>query len=409
MYAAAISENVSLGRTPDFYSYPHRPILAAMHEDGFVVIRWADGVEFRAYSLWLWENRMGDQGIDERTREGKLDPAALPTPDVLTDASLRDGHLVVEWATGPPSEYHSGWLRHVADGHQAAAAGIPVAEPWVATDHHEPPTLPGQPVLEGDESSLLEWLTLLCRFGIARLDGLPVDDKVVPAIGERIGALRDTNFGVTWPVSVDVAPTSTANTPLPLPPHTDLPTRETPPGNQLLHCQVNTCAGGLSTMADGYAVADHFRRLEPDHYDALSTLPWTFFNRSPTHDHRWSGPIIDEGAPRDPLTLRAFHPVRAFPDMAAKDMPRAYAAVRRFSEVAGSDRFQMRFAFRPGDLVVFDNRRILHGRTPIEADGGTRVLHGTYIDHDEIYSRLRVLTRRLRTQTQFARNQERTT
>jgi gamma-butyrobetaine dioxygenase len=394
-----ITGNVPLGRTPDFYSYPARPIEVATHENEFAVIRWADGTELRAFSLWLWENRMGDVGIDERTRENKLDPADLPPPTVLRRVEVAEGDLVVHWNDSTQSVHDSGWLRHVADDGHRVDAGVPVAEAWTTATLPEPPTVPGPPVLDGDDAALAEWLGLLCRFGIARLEGLPVDDDVVPQIGRRIGALRDTNFGVTWPVSVDVAPTSTANTPLPLPPHTDLPTRETPPGHQILHCQINTCRGGLSTMADGYAVAEHFRRHEPGHYDALTTLRWTFFNRSPDHDHRWSGPIIDEGGPGQPLTLRAFHPVRAFPDMAPGDMPRAYDALRLFSQVAGSERFQMRYAFGPGDLVAFDNRRILHGRTPIDADGGTRVLHGTYIDHDEIHSRLRVLTRGLETST----------
>ena len=246
-----------------------------------------------------------------------------------------------------------------------------------------------------DDQALHEWLTALVRHGIARLEALPTDAEVLPAVGRRIGALRDTNFGVTWPVSVDLAPVSTANTPLPLPAHTDLPTRETPPGFQLLHCLVNTCAGGLSHMTDGYAVAAHLEETEPEVYDALTSLRWVFFNRSPEHDHRWAGPIIDEGAPGQPLTLRAFHPVRAFPDMDPADVPRAYAALRRFGEVARDDSFQMRYAFRPGDLVGFDNRRILHGRGPIDTEGGVRELHGTYIDHDEVHSRLRVLSRRL--------------
>ncbi len=383
-----------LGRTPDFYSYPSRPIDTAAIEEGFVVIRWADGAELRAYALWLWENRMADQGIDERTREGKLDPAGLPDAAVLRGARISSGHLVVEWHEASSSEFDSGWLRHVADGHESARSAIPPSEHWTAADLSELPTRPGPPVLDGDEAAVAEWLRLLCRFGVARLEGLPVDESVVGEIGRRIGALRDTNFGVTWPVSVDLAPTSTANTSLPLAPHSDLPTRETPPGHQLLHCLINTCQGGLSTLADGYAVADHFREHEPEHYDALATLRWTFFNRSPDHDHRWSGPIIDEGAPGSPLTLRAFHPVRGFPDMAATDVPRAYAALRRFSAVAGSTEFELRSAFRPGDLVAFDNRRILHGRTAIDMMGGTRVLHGAYIDHDEIHSRLRVLTRR---------------
>ncbi|MDG2027744.1 MAG: TauD/TfdA family dioxygenase [Acidimicrobiales bacterium] len=360
-----------------------------------MVIRWADGVTLRAYALWLWENRMADQGIDERTREGKLDPADLPDPSELAEPRLVGGHLLVDWASAPTSEFDSGWLRHVADGRHETSATIPVAELWSATALPEPPSRPGSPVLDGDDAALHEFLELLCRFGIVRLRGLPISDDVVPSIGGRIGALRDTNFGVTWPVSVDIAPTSTANTPLPLPPHTDLPTRETPPGHQILHCKVNTCVGGLCTMADGYAVAAHIEQHYPVDYEALTSLRWTFFNRSPEHDHRWSGPVIDRGAAGEPLTLRAFHPLRAFPDMPDGDVPRAYTAVKRFSEVAGSDEFQMRYWFEPGDLVAFDNRRILHGRSPIDAEGGTRVLHGTYIDHDEIYSRLRVLTRRL--------------
>lgn len=382
-----------MGRTPDFYSYPPRPITEAVLDDDFAVIRWADGIELRAYSLWLWENRMGDAAIDEWTREGTLDPADLPDPQVLCGVSVAGGELDVEWRGAPASRFDSGWLRQVAEGGQRAGAGIPDAEPWTTASLTEPPTISGPPVLHDDEA-LAEWLGLVCRYGLARLEGLPTDEQTVPAIGRRIGALRDTNFGVTWPVSVDVAPTSTANTALPLPPHTDLPTRETPPGHQILHCRVNTCRGGLSTMADGYAVTEHLRHHEPDHHDALATLHWTFFNRSPDHDHRWSGPILDEGRMGQPLTLRAFHPVRAFPDMADADLPRAYAALRRFSEVAGAPPFQMRFAFRPGDLIAFDNRRILHGRTAIDDEGGTRVLHGTYIDHDEIHSRLRVLTRR---------------
>ncbi len=146
-------------------------------------------------------------------------------------------------------------------------------------------------------------------------------------------------------------------------------------------------------MSDGYAVVDHLRRHEPDAYDALTTLRWVFFNRSPAHDHRWSGPVIDVGGPGQPLTLRAFHPVRAFPDMDDADVPRAYAALRTFGTVAASPEFRIEYPFRPGDLVAFDNRRILHGRGAIDSRAGVRELQGAYIDHDEVHSRLRVLTR----------------
>ena len=340
---------------------------------------------------------MGDAGIDERTREGKLDPADLPEPSVLSRVDVVDGDLRVTWAAAPPSVHDSGWLHHVAEGRHRVDAAIPVPEHWSTRSMSEPPTMPGPTVLEGDDGALEEWLTLLCRFGIARLEGLPVDDDVVPRIGRRIGALRDTNFGVTWPVSVDLAPTSTANTPLPpAAPHRSADPGDAPRPPDSSTARSTPARGGFSTMADGYAVAERLRQAEPEHYEALTTLRWTFFNRSPDHDHRWSGPVIDEGAPGQPLTLRAFHPV---PRVSRHGAGRHASGLRRAPAVLrwwpGSTEFQMRYAFRPGDLVAFDNRRILHGRTPIDADGGSRVLHGTYVDHDEIHSRLRVLTRRL--------------
>lgn len=359
-----------------------------------MVIRWPDGAEMRAYSLWLFENRMGDESIDELTRENKLDPADLPPPDVLAAAAVApDGDLEVSWNGYPPARYHSGWLRHVHEGRHAHKAGIPPIRTWTVATLAELPTFDGPAVLHDDEA-LRCWLATLVESGIARLVGLGSGDEVVADVGLRIGALRDTNFGITWAVTADVDPGSVANTALPLAPHADLPTRETPPGYQLLHCQLNECTGGLSHMTDGYAVAEHLRDEEPETYDVLCRARWIFFNRSPQHDHRWSGPLIDHGGPGIPLTFRTFHPVRAFPDMAEDDIPLAYAALRRFSELARSDEYQLRSVFSSGELVAFDNRRILHGRGPFSETTGRRALRGAYVDHDEVYSRLRVLMRR---------------
>ena len=147
-------------------------------------------------------------------------------------------------------------------------------------------------------------------------------------------------------------------------------------------------------MTDGLAVAAELAANHPDDYEALTTLRWVFFNRSVDDDHRWSGPIIDHGGPGQPLTLRAFYPVRAFPDMAPADVPRAYKSLRRFSEVAHDPRFQVRYPFRVGDLVGFDNRVVLHGRDAFDPVSGARHLRGCYIDHDDVFSRLRVLRRR---------------
>lgn len=383
--------------TPDFYRYRPAPPASVDLDDRFLVLSWPDGAVLRAFDLWLFENTM-DRAIDLATRESVADPADLPFGAVIERAELMaDGALVITWRRDrTTSVFNTGWLRHVADGQHRPDAPLPDPEPWTPTELEEPPTRDGTD-LRLDDGVLHGWLDDGIRFGLARLRNVGTDPDLVVALGARIGPARPTNFGPAWDVKVEVTPDSTANTTLRLGPHTDLPTRETPPGFQVLHCIANSATGGHSTMTDGLAIVDHLARHHPDHHDALTTLNWIFFNRGHQVDHRWSGPIIDHGPGGTPLTIRAFHPVRGFPDMADRDIPRAYAALRCFAELAADPGFQLRYPFRPGDLIIFDNRRVLHGRDRYEtaaAGGGHRHLRGIYIDHDEVYSYLRVINRR---------------
>lgn len=401
-----MKESVAAGLpTPDFYEYAWTPLSLAELDGRFVNLTWPDGAELRALDFWLLENAVGGGGVDPATREGLIDPADLTSDISVRSAQIaEDGSLVIEFAPdGTLGEYHPGWLRHVADGNHRANSWLPAPKSWTAESLQEPPTHDGSMVLE-DDMVFGQWLDDLLRFGLARLRGCPLDHDFNVLLAEKIGAVRDTNFGPIWDVKADITlagaddTNSTANTNLRLGPHTDLPTRETPPGFQFLHCVQNEATGGNSTMADGVAVVEALRVEHPEDYEALTTLNWVFFNRGPNIDHRWSGPFIDHGVEGAPLTLRAFYPVRGFPDMAPEDQPRAYKAMAEFSRMAASDRFQIDYPFEPGDLIGFDNRRILHGRDSF-ASGGKRHLRGMYIDQDEIRSTARVISRRLANQS----------
>lgn len=391
--------------TPDFYDYPWEPLESANVDDRWVILRWVDGAELRVFDLWLRENAVGHGGIDVATREGVLDPADHDDATRVSTARLTaEGGLVCTFQPGGKEvEYHPGWLRHIADGKNLPASFLPTPVEWTTSELAEPPTHDGAPLHADDAQAvevLRQWADDLVSLGIARLRNVGNDPDFGVKLADRIGAIRHTNFGHIWDVVTDVPldgasdTNSVANTRLRLAPHTDLPTRETPPGFQFLHCTQNSVEGGMSTMADGYAVAAHIRENHPAEYEALTTLRWVFFNRGNGLDHRWSGPAIDLGVAGRPTTLRAFYPVRAFPDMDEADVPRAYAAIKLFSRFAADDQFQIRFPFFPGDLVGFDNRRILHGRDAFSS-GGKRRLRGFYIDHDDVFSFVRVANRRL--------------
>jgi len=386
--------------TPDFYSYVWAPPVTVEIRGQFLHVVWQDGATLEAFALWLRENAVGRGGVDVATREGLIDPAEHDSATSIAAASIDEAGAVLVWFDSDDEAcvFHPGWLRHVAEGMHTPASWLPALRRWTAADFSEPPTHHGPDVLH-DDDAFAAWINDLVSVGLARLSDLPDDPNILLALATRIGAVRDTNFGPIWDVKADVelagsaVTNSTANTNLRLGPHTDLPTRETPPGFQFLHCFHNEAQGGASTMADGAAVVAALKDEHRAHYDALTTLHWVFFNRGPGIDHRWSGPVIDLGQPGSPLTLRAFYPVRGFPDMAPGDMPRAYAAMACFSALAASGRFQIAYPFHAGDMVCFDNRRILHGRDPFSA-GGARHLRGIYIDHDEVLSATRVANRR---------------
>ena len=52
---------------------------------------------------------------------------------------------------------------------------------------------------------------------------------------------------------------------------------------------------------------------------------------------------------------------------------------------------KIEFKMEPGDMVSFNNRRVLHARNEFDPNTGERHLQGTYIDLDDFYSRYRVL------------------
>jgi gamma-butyrobetaine dioxygenase len=60
-----------------------------------------------------------------------------------------------------------------------------------------------------------------------------------------------------------------------------------------------------------------------------------------------------------------------------------YRAHDRFARVVRDPRNQARFTLDPGDFVLYDNHRMLHGRTGFR---GARWVRGVYFDLDDASS-----------------------
>ncbi len=216
----------------------------------------------------------------------------------------------------------------------------------------------------------------------------------IERVAARIGVIRESNFGRVFDVKSKTDPDSNAYTPVGLLPHTDLPTRETQPGIQMLHCLQNTARGGESVMVDGYRLAATLRQEQPAAFDVLTRIPIDFTNRAVDSDYRWRAPMIaldDSGAVTE---LRPGVSLRAPVDAPFDEMDALYDSIQAFVRLTRDPRLRAVFPIRPGELLAMDNRRVLHARNAYDAGSGERHLRGCYMDRDELLSRIRVLERR---------------
>ncbi len=81
-------------------------------------------------------------------------------------------------------------------------------------------------------------------------------------------------------------------------------------------------------------------------------------------------------------------------DMPAEVLPAYYRAWRAIMARTRQARYIVSLKLAAGEMVVFDNRRVLHGREAFDPTTGFRHLRGCYVDRGEFDSTLRILARR---------------
>ena len=387
--------NSNLPWTPDFEIYPvTHAISSARPEANAVVIEWSDGQRSKHHALWLRENSPDEQTIHPMSRELVVDPLSFPeTLSPETVAVEASGALKVVWSHGGHvSRYHPGWLRTHAWLEESLPDQPDPLELWDAQSRPTPPTFPGQDALNYN-TVFLAWLESLRDVGIARLEGLPVRDGLLEQIVSRIGIVRETNFGRLFHVVVKDDPDSNAYTAEALIPHMDLGTRELPPGLQFLYCRENSTAGGQGIYVDGFRIAADMQQEDPENFEDLAGIAWEFKNRATDCDYRATGPVIARDQEGRLTEIRYTPWLRAPLKAPFEIQQRAYRSLRAFMQRNSEARYQLRLTYRPGDLVAFDNRPVLHGRAAYNAAGGRRFLEGCYSDRDDLLSCIRQLKR----------------
>ena len=67
-----------------------------------------------------------------------------------------------------------------------------------------------------------------------------------------------------------------------------------------------------------------------------------------------------------------------------------YKAYYALVNILYEDGVMIKYKMEPGDILCFNNVRVLHGRTAFDTRTTSRWLQGAYTDWDEVYSTYRV-------------------
>lgn len=358
-------------------------------------VAWADGNTDEFASIWLYDNSPANR--DPHSGQRLVDIADLPDQPRIRAAVVHEGRIHLEW--------------------EGSAEAVWFDLPWLAAQRHRRPYRPEFDARRWLDGASLEaahdlawisrsdlvsdlrlrshWLTRLLQDGIAFVSGASTAQDALIESMRVVGQVAETNYGLVFDVRSVPQPENLAYSDLGLGLHTDNPYRDPVPGFQALHVLIASPDGGESLFADGFALAEHLRTLDPEAFSLLARTPVPFHYRSHNAELFAERPLIELSCGGEVCAVhynsRSIAPLRLAPLEAAP----FYAAYRRFAAVLREPRFQLRLPLREGEIVVFDNRRILHGRTAYSSARHARHLRGCYLTRDSVYSTTALLRREL--------------
>jgi len=358
--------------------------------DSCLHVTWDDGVESWYPWLWLRDHAHDAATIHPVTQQRQLDTASLPA-DLRPTSATADGAVArLTWpGEAQTSEVPVDFLRRFRTPQPARIDAAPRPVLWDASVIERMPIdVEFEAVMQND-AGVRSWLSTVATYGFAIVRGTPATPQATESLIRRVSYVRETIFGGFWEFTADLSKADMAYTNLYLPAHTDGTYCHDAPGLQMLHCLYHDGEGGDSTLVDGFKIAEVLQAAEPELFALLSSvaIPGQYIGDGahlmaarPVFRHDHTGALVQvsyNNSDRAPFLLPA------------EQMADLYTALRTFDRLSNSEAMQWRQILRPGDALLFDNWRVLHGR---HAYTGKRTMCGAYLNHEDFESRLRLLS-----------------
>ena len=331
--------------------------------------------------IWLRDHCKDIENWDERSNQRKLF-TALVDPNIKIEETkiIEDNKKIeVKWPDMNKSVHYSGdflyknSLENISSNSGEALwdkQSINKAELEIKFDE-----------LEKNEG-FKNLLQTIKTYGFSIINNCPTEMKTVEDIANKIGYVRNSIFGDLWSFESNTEMADSAYTQEELRPHTDGTYNHDAPGLQLLLCCEYEAEGGESIMVDGFKIAQILRKKHGTSYNILSEIdiPGRYFGdgveliaRRPVFKFKNEKLIQVSFNNYDRGDFR-------LPNNKINDF---YTAIRTFDKLANAKEMQWRQILKPGQLLIFNNWRVLHGRSEFS---GKRKMSGCYINKEDFES-----------------------
>ncbi|OTB06203.1 hypothetical protein M426DRAFT_31080, partial [Hypoxylon sp. CI-4A] len=349
---------------------------------------------------WLRDACECSQCVDPDSGQKNFGTCDVPTELPIQEISrTEDGGLQVVWKNDflSSGDHVSRYSDVVFQSPRRIVLDLPTRTLWdKATLERDRLTIDYDEWISGKDG-FLSGLHRLHTHGIIFLRNVPSSEESVVSIANQIGNLQETFYGRTWDVRSKPSAENVAYTSSFLGLHQDLLYVRDSPRIQILHCIENTCEGGDSMFSDGVR-AGHLMKLGPQHvFDNMTKRLIRYKYDKNGHHYQNTHPVLNE----DLNVVHWSPPFQALRQRVSKSEKGStyyrkwLRTATKFRQLLEEEHWMYRYKMKPGECVLFDNKRVLHGRQAFDAAGGSRWLKGAYIAGDVFRSKLSTLSEQL--------------
>ena len=335
-------------------------------------------------NIWLRDHAKDEENWDQRSHQRKTHTASLDQNIFIKEATVsKNGNYInILWSDSENIiKYSTEFLQNNLLKKEIKNDKYFL---WKSKDINNQVYQDYKDVLSNDGFKL--FLKKLYKFGFCVISNCQTKMKTVETIANKIGYVRESIFGGLWEFESNENMADSAYTQEELRPHTDSTYSKDAPGLQLLLCCDYKATVGESIMVDGFKIADILKK-EKEIFDILSNVevPGRYIGDGVILEA--SRPIFKFNSKKELIQVSFNNYDRAEFRIENKLMVKFYDAIKRFDKLANNTKYQWRHILKPGELLIFNNWRVLHGRGSFT---GKRKMSGCYINMEDFESTYKI-------------------